>query len=229
MRVPSLSSLAPPFALTLLLWGVVSCAHSAPGERHGSNGSSVPQASATATVPGHYPGTLRPPAELGVDFQWRQQVTAYWPQGTHTFDAVLTKTGDELVLLGLGPMDTPGFVLTLNANGEVDVENRTGRDMPFDARYVLLDVQRTFYPWFESPLDNGSRTATIAGEQVTEDWEQGRLIRRTFERNDGKPPGTITVTYSGWTPGARAPTRARLDNGWFEYALEINTLAQQTL
>ncbi len=214
---------------SLVLFACTSSTSRAPSHPHGG----APVAERSGSGPDgkgrNYPGTLRPPRELGADFQWRQRVTARWPEGAHTFEAVLTKDGQDLMLLGLGPLDTPGFILTLDENGNVEMENRTGRPIPFEARYVLLDVQRTFYPWFSSPHDDGTRQRVFDGERITEQWKQGRLQRRTFTRVDGQPPGQITVTYEGWTANNRAPARARLDNGWFGYVLEISTISQQTL
>lgn len=173
-----------------------------------------------------YPGTLRPPSELGADFQWRQQVTAHWPQGTRSFDAVLSKSDNKLVLVGLGPMDTPGFVLTLDAQAKLKFENHTGEPARFNPRYVVLDVQRAFYPWFTQPLQVGQRETLVDEERVTETWQDGVLKQRTFTRLDNNPPGSIVITYEGWAPGRRAPERATLDSGWFGYKLTIQTFEQ---
>lgn len=170
-------------------------------------------------------GTLRSPTELGGDFQWRQQVTAQWPSGTRGFDAVLSKEGNTLLLIGLGPMDTPGFILRLNDEG-LSVENHTGKPIPFDPKFILLDVQRAFYPWFDAPLANGERSTTTEGDVVTETWSNGTLRRRTFVRVSGNPKGTLDVTYSGWSPPNRAPQRVVLRNGWFGYTLTIETVEQ---
>lgn len=193
----------------------VACASGAPPSRD-------------ASTQREYPGTLRPPAALGTDFQWRQQVTAKWPQGTRSFDAVLSKSGDELLLVGLGPMDTPGYVLRLDAQAQLHFENHTGEEMRFNPRYVLLDVQRVFYPWFPEGLKSGTREVSVDQEHVTETWKDGVLTERTFQRLDNDPPGKITVTYVGWKPGSRAPERAVLNNGWFGYSMTIETFEQSS-
>jgi Protein of unknown function (DUF3261) len=174
-------------------------------------------------------GVLHSPAELGGDFQWRQQVTAHWPSGTRTFDAVLSKDGSDLLLVGLGPMDTPGFILRVNDKGELSVENNTGQPMPFDAKFVLLDVQRAFYPWFTTQATSGVRTTTRDEETVAETWRDGLLTERDFVRVDGKPQGVIEISYEGWTQGERAPKRITLKNGWHGYTLVIETLEQTNL
>lgn len=171
-------------------------------------------------------GVLHSPSELGGDFQWRQQVTAQWPTGTRTFDAILSKEGSSLLLVGLGPMDTPGFILRVDDKGVLSVENNTGQPMPFDAKFVLLDVQRAFYPWFPAGLASGTRSVTRDGETVEETWRDGRLQKRRFVRVDGNPRGVIEVSYVGWSPSDRAPKRATLENGWHGYTLIIETLEQ---
>jgi hypothetical protein len=132
-------------------------------------------------------GTLRSPAELGGDFQWRQQVTAEWPNGTRGFDAVLSKEGNTLLLIGLGPMDTPGFILRLNEEG-LSVENHTGNPIPFDPKFILLDVQRAFYPWFDAPFATGERSTTTEGDIVTETWSNGTLRAAWTSFTPGGPP-----------------------------------------
>lgn len=190
--------------------------------------SPTPQTQADARAPQAI-GTLRNPSELGADFQWRQQVTAHWPDGTRSFDAILSKEGGTLLLVGLGPMDTPGFVLRLDATRKLTVENRTERPIPFDPKFVLLDVQRAFYPWFRAPLVSGERTTTVDDEIIAETWRDGTLSKRVFTRVSGEPPGELVVKYEGWTAGNRAPRRATLHNAWFGYTLTIETVEQSEL
>ncbi len=179
-----------------------------------------------------YPGTLLAPAKLGPDVQWEQRVTAQWGEGKRrSFDAVLSKVGDELLILGLGPMKVPGFVVRLH-EGEVDitVDKRMPESLPFAPRYIVLDVQRVFFPWIPGgPPRDGERHHLGDGERVTERWAGGRLIERRFTRADARPPGEIVVRYEGWHDGQDAPARAVLDNGWFGYTLTIETLVQQRL
>lgn len=126
-------------------------------------------------------------------------------------------------------MDTPGFVLRVNASGEVHVENNTGQPMPFDAKFVLLDVQRAFYPWFPSVFASGNRTTTRDGEIITETWRNGRLAERLFARVNAQQRGTVEVSYEGWIAGNRAPKRVTLKNGWHGYTLVIETLEQSNV
>lgn len=206
----------------LLVSALTACRPTSPGGH-----ATAPEAEPEADV--GYPGTLRPPAAMGPDLQWQQRVTAHWADDVQSFEAVLSKTGDELLLIGLSPMKTPGFVVRL-ADGEVELDNRSPQPVPFDPRYIMLDVQRVYFPWIpDEPPTDGERSHRTDGEHVTERWAGGRLMERRFRREDARPPGEIRVTYEGWEDGMDAPRRATLDNGWFGYTLEIETFVQQRL
>jgi len=182
-----------------------------------------------ASAPLNYPGDLREPGSFGPNFQWRQRITANWATGTRSFEAVLAKDGNELQLVGLSPMGMPGFVLRLSGRN-LQVENNTQQAIPFDPRNVLLDVQRTFFPWFKARGPQaGTRRVQAAEEEVQETWAHGQLVERRFRRLDGKPAGEIVVEYGPWPANADAPSRAKLQNNWFGYSLTIETLEQQRL
>jgi len=181
------------------------------------------------TAPLADPGTLRSPTDLGFEVQWRQRVTATWGDATRTFEAVLSNAEGELLLIALGPMDTPGFIVRL-AEGTVALENRTGEAVPFDPRYIMLDVQRTFFPWIPgAPPQQGERRHAMNGETIVERWEAGHLVQRRFARVDGQPPDEIVIDYDGWSEDREAPGRARMVHGWFDYSLVIETLSEQRL
>lgn len=171
-----------------------------------------------------YPGWLRSPAVLGHDFLWQQHVSITYDEHTRSFDAALQKQGDTLTLVGLGPMGTPGFVITLQGD-TISFENNTREELPFSPRYILLDVQRTFFPY----LAAGQSTGTIEGETITEVHVDGRLSQRRFHRQSNEPQGEIVVDYEGWVDGADAPRKATLHNGWFGYRLTVETVSQQRL
>lgn len=176
-------------------------------------------------------GPLRPVSALSFDFQWRQRVTARWPEGTQGFDAVLMKRDGKLTLLGLSPMGVPGFIITLDASGQTHVENRTGEPLPFPPSYVLADVQRVFFPWLDppSPGFSGERTGAISGLTVREQYEQGRLVERYFARDDARERGEVRVYYEGFRPGDDIALHAVLENRWFGYTLIIDTVEQARL
>lgn len=184
---------------------------------------------AETTAP-RYPGTLRPPSAMGADVMMRQRLTARWGEGEETsFDAVLQKQGNALILLGLGPHGGRAFVIA-QRDGAVSYEELVDIDLPFPPEFILLDVQRVFFPRLSpAPLGDGVHERVVDGERVIERWQNGKLVSRTFERADGDPAGTITIGYgTGWAPGEQPPT-VRFDNGWFGYSLSVETLSWNRL
>lgn len=180
-----------------------------------------------------YPGELRPPEALGMDLLWQQRVTAHWGDGEERgFDAAVQKQGTKLTVIGLSPLGQAGFVLVQDPSG-VSSQNHTDMHLPFPARFVLLDVQRTFFPWLpamEAPAD-GERSGIVAGEQVVEIHAKGRLVERRFTRLSGQPAGSIVIRYE-WgdeAAGRMAPRRAVLDNGWFGYRMTVDTHSEAVL
>jgi hypothetical protein len=171
------------------------------------------------------PGELRAAASLGAQAVWEQRVTAYWGEGeSYAFNAVIQRVDESLTVLGLSPTGSVGFSIVL-ANGEVELVNNMPDDFPFPPRNVLLDVQRAFYPW----LAVGATDGVIEGERVQEIWSEGKLSQRTFARTNGVPEGLITITYKWGSEQQHIPSSTVLDNGWFDYRLEIETKRETLL
>ncbi len=182
-----------------------------------------------------YPGTLQPAAALPRDVLWQQRVTASWgDEAPRGFDAALQRQGRTLTLIGLTPLGSTGFVVRLDGDA-ITFSNDTGEDLPFPPRFILLDVERVFFPWLPAAAGDAARGTdaareTVVGDElVVEVVVGGRLAERRFTRLDGKPAGTITVRYAWDRADWLAPTRAVLDNGWFGYRLTIDTLAETLL
>jgi hypothetical protein len=179
-----------------------------------------------------YPGQLRPAGALAADVLWQQRVTVAWsPEEARGFDAAIQKLGDTLTVVGLSPVGTAGFVILLR-DGELELRNETGADLPVPPRFIVLDIQRVFFPWLPAggatPAD-GERAGVVDGERVVETWAGGRLRERRFTRLDGAPEGAIRIRYE-WGDGAvAAPARAVLDSGWFGYRLTIDTQRETLL
>jgi hypothetical protein len=176
------------------------------------------------------PAALLPPSAFPYDFQWHQRVTARWPTGEHSFDAVLQKRSGELLLVGLSPLGLPGFVLHLRAGGEIEVENRSGRELPFEPRYVLADVERVFFPWLSgAPPAEGERSAQHGASRVIERYRAGQLRERRFERPTRGGLERVDVSYSDLQAGADVAPRVVLTNALLGYSLTIETLEQTRL
>lgn len=184
-----------------------------------------------------YPGTLQPASQLTTQAVWQQRVAAVWqPPGQEPqergFDAALQRQGETLTVIGLSPLGTVGFSIQ-QTNADIDVVNNIEDQFVIPPRFILLDVQRTFFPWacpdwIAQPPD-GTRTGQLANEEITETWLGGQLQHRTFRRLDNQPPGLITVTYEWQQPNWALPSRAILDNAWFGYRLTITTSSETRL
>jgi hypothetical protein len=203
----------------------------------GQSSCATESATTRAAGPLLDPGLIRAPSVLPYDFQWRQHVTASWPTGTRSFDAVVQKRNGELLLLGLSPMGMPGFILTLHENKTIDVVNHTGHPLPFRAEYIIADVQRVLYPWLATPPvgANGERRGQVGSVTVTERYARGVLLERTFVRGADSASehaagsGSVQIQFQGMRPNADVPSRVTVDNGWFGYRLLIETLAESRL
>jgi hypothetical protein len=175
-------------------------------------------------------GNLLPVGALRDDLVMKQSVSVRWQDREENFEAVLQKRGSELLLLGLGPMNTVGFSLTLDDRG-VTFENRTGRELPFLPERILADVQRVFYPWIEEyPIcSNCEREAKRAGLEIRERMGDGFLEERRFSVAGRPERGELVVRYEGWIDGFSVPRRAILSNGWFGYELIIDTASVERI
>ena len=179
-----------------------------------------------------YPGVLREPSAFRQDVQWRQHVSATWGDGVQRgFDAAMMKNGDSLVVASLSPMGGIGFAITLRGT-TIEMQNNGPEELPFPPRFILLDVQRAFYPWLPGSggaRSDGQHEAIVDGEHVVESWLDGRLMERRFARVDGQPRGTIAIRYQWDRADWIAPVRTVMDNGWFGYRLTVETLEETLL
>jgi hypothetical protein len=190
------------------------------------------------------PAQLRAADALPEDFFYRQRVTARWPKGEQRFDAVLQKRGAELLLVGLSAFGQPGFSARLDAEGRLHVDNRTGQPLPFDLQYVLVDVQRVFYPWLDGPAPSDAERWGVQGDcRVWERYAHGALVGRVFARDTPQGLERVTVRYAAASDadhhvdhadaarvhGVAVPRRVVLDNPLLRYSLTIETLDAQRL
>jgi hypothetical protein len=199
------------------------------------------------------PVVLLAPAAHPADFFDRQRIVATYKGHTASFDAVVQKRGNELTLVGLTPFGSRAFVLR-QVGGEASFESFVPQTLPFPPNYILVDVERVFFPWTDAaPPTDANRQFLHDGEIVTERWQAGRLLRRTFSRDgtsprlttppsadvpsaspergrNGLPPGQIVVEYDGGMASDGTPPRhVSFDNGQFGYHLDITTLTHQNL
>ncbi len=180
-----------------------------------------------------YPGVLVTPQALAQreDFLARQSLVGhYGPREVHG-EVVVQKRGATLTLIGMSAFGSKAFVIQQDADGVRSQEILPG-SLPFPAEFMLLDVHRAMFMGLSEETEgtrDGTRTGRREGEAITETWEGGKLLRRSFRRLDRRPRGTITVEYVGGMSGSRPPAKILLDNGWFGYTVEISTVSWQAI
>lgn len=189
----------------------------------------APQGGPPRLADADYPGTLAP-ALSGPDFLARQRLLGTAQGRSFHGEAVVQKQGEALTLIGLTPFGTKAFVAR-QQGGQVESQVLAPEGkLPFPPRFMLLDVNRVLFLGLPgAPLADGTHTGELHGERVTEVWQGGALLERRFERADGEPAGTVAVTYEGGMREGKLPARVRLDNGWFGYAIAIETVQWQAL
>lgn len=191
--------------------------------------STTPEAGPANLSEADYPGALAP-ALSGPDFLARQRLDGKIRDRTIHGEAVLQKQGEALTLIGMTPFGTKAFVAK-QQGGQVEhqVFAPEGK-LPFPPRFMLLDINRVLFLGLPgAPLADGTHVGQVGDETVTETWQGGALLERRFQRRDGKPAGTIVVTYEGGMRDGKLPERLRLDNQWFGYQIVIDTIQWQPL
>lgn len=190
------------------------------------------QAVAGETPQPAYPGTLIASSELGPDFLARQKLSGTHGDEHFRFEAVLQLRGGVLTVIGLTPFNAKAFVLTQTGT-EVEFQQFIERELPFPPQYILQDIHRTWFwqqrlPWGDHPSEE-SPQAEVEGERVRETWQDGSLVRRSFERLDGSPAGQLRIDYVGGHRKGKPAPHVVIDNAWFGYRLEIETAQWRAL
>jgi len=163
------------------------------------------------------------------NFSIRQQLEYRYGEERGSFEAVVQKLCDEIVVIGFAPFGAPAF--TIRQRGlEVRVEFHLPGPWPFSPSNILLDVHRTFFlPIPETPPPDGSHATTLGRSLVRERWESGRLIERRIRRAVEDDPGEIVITYIGGARRGAPAHKIRLENGIRGYRIDIAVVAYEPL
>ncbi len=185
-------------------------------------------------IRGAPPDTLVDPRHISPDFLWRQRLHATYGDDSFKFDAVVEKSEATLRVLFLTPYGTRALLLE-QVGTQVRTEYFVSQRLPFPARYILGDIHRVFFRGFADPPPAAGTHEQRLGREVFRDtWRDGALVSRVVSlapepegSHDatGPEPRRISIGYS---PGFRLgspPARVRLDNEWYGYEIEIETLS----
>ncbi len=150
---------------------------------------------------------LQDPSSLGESLVADQSVVVHHAGGTHRFQARLECDPERLVVVGLTPGGGRAFVLLME-RGRITTEDHTGGRLPFDARYMLADIQLAFWP-HHPDLD---------GLVLREERGAGEGWSRLFLR--GNEP-VIEVSYESPRPWDGRLVLDHLERG---YTLEVTSV-----
>ena len=190
---------------------VAGCAHHEPPAAQGP----APPTAAELPPPDGIPGT----------FTLRQKLTATSAKGGGSFEAVLQKQPGTLTLVGLTPYGSRAFLL-VQTKGDVQFTKYIPRELPFAPTFLLLDIHRVLATWLGPPPATGARSGQVGDETIHERWQDGKLLERTFTSAKAQPPGTITITYTGYG-ASRIATHITLRNARLDYQVVIETVPFQ--
>jgi len=202
--------LARTSGLACILLAFVGCAHTV----HGVETKAAPASQLVSSE------------KLSPDMLLRQHLHGQYGEKKFDFECVLQITQSKLTIIGLTPFGTRAFVLTQDGLTHT-FDKMVDREMPFDPVRILEDVHRVYFRALP-PGTSDVRTGTQGEERVEEHWRSGILTERTFTRLDGQPKGVIRVTFGG-PNDPLVPVHVVIDNGWYGYKLEIDSVVQQSL
>ena len=164
------------------------------------------------------------------DFLARQSLRGRQGEREIHGEVVVQKRGATLTLIGMTAFGSKAFVIQQDASGVRSQEFLPG-SLPFPAEFMLLDVHRALFIGLSSGTGDGKRRGKREGEAITETWQGGKLLRRSFRHRRAR--GTIDIEYVGGMVGGmlgeRPPARIIVVNGWFGYTVEITTLSWQAI
>jgi hypothetical protein len=188
---------------------LAACAARAPAPRP------VPQLASTFEVPG--------------DFLLRQHVEFRAGERSGSFEAVVQKRCDELVVIGFTPFGTRAFSIRQRGT-EVRAEVHAPGSWPFPPEYILLDIHRAYLvPLPAQPPPGGHRETRHGAEYVHEEWASGRLTKRSFLAADDGQGRPVVVSYGGEETRNGVGGKVRIENDALGYELEVSTLARVEL
>jgi hypothetical protein len=162
-------------------------------------------------------------------FLLRQHIEYRFGERAGSFEAVVQKQCDELLVIGLTPLGTRAF--TIRQEGlEVTTKTPLGSEVwPFPPSFMLVDIQRAYLLDLTRSRRDGLHQRSIAGQSLTETWSGGRLVERSFPDSSTPSRGRVVVRY---TPGAGPsypPHRVNLVNEVYGYELDVVTLSRTGL
>jgi hypothetical protein len=187
---------------------LAACATSAPEPRP----SARPELVSTREIPG--------------SFLLRQQVEFRAGERSGSFEAVVQKRCDELVVIGFTPFGQRAFSVRQRGT-EVDAEVHVPGAWPFPPEYILLDIHRAYLvPLPTHPPEGGVRETRYGSESLSERWAAGRLTARRFRSGDDGQEAGVVIRYGGEAARVDTPGEVFIENRELGYEIEVSTLSR---
>ncbi len=176
----------------------------------------------------NYRGPRVAPNEISSDFMWQQRITARHAQSTTSFDAIVQKRKNQLLIVGLTPFNSRAFLIEQNGL-QFKFEKFVPFDLPFAPEAILIDIHRCFFHLLVNNLpESGKRAGQWGEENIVDFFKGGALIKRTYLNVSGTGSALVVTYPGGYTPFTPPPITI-LHNRAYGYQLKIETISSRLL
>jgi hypothetical protein len=168
-----------------------------------------------------------PVEEIDASLSIRQQVRMTVNEEIHGMETVARREAESLAFVGFTPFGTRSFAIEQNGT-RVTRDDRIAKHLGQHPLFLFDALHRTRVIGADlAPLENGDRSWSREGEQITEHWENGALRERTYSRAGFESPGVV-INYApsvSARPGP-APTTIHIRNEWCGYHAQILDISE---
>jgi hypothetical protein len=158
----------------------------------------------------------------------RQRLSFSYKERSGSLNAVVEKTCDSLVVVGLGPFDNRLFSVRQTDRG-IDYTPKQRDAWAFAPERILQDIRRSyFFPLQSPPLPDGLHNTVVAGMRVLEQWESGRMLRRTITGTSSSSPEHAVILYPQGFGHEAMPSRIEVRDELRGYQLTVDTISSKS-
>jgi hypothetical protein len=169
-------------------------------------------------------GSRLPIQEMhGDNVTLRQRLRFVHKDRSGSLHAVVEKTCDSLIVVGLGPFGNRLFSVR-ETDREISYEPKQRDAWPFAPELILQDIRRGyFFPLQSPPPSDGIHRSEVAGMSISEQWEKGRLFRREITGTTAGHPEHVVFVYPDGFGHEGTPGRIEVHDELRNYQLEVDT------
>ncbi len=164
----------------------------------------------------------------GDNITLRQILRFAYKDHSGSLNAVVEKTCDSLVVVGLGPFDNRLFSVRQTDQG-IDYEPKQRNGWAFAPERILRDIRRSyFFPLQSPPPSDGVHHTEVAGMHVSELWKSGRLLQRDITGPAASKLEHVVITYPDGFDHKGVPGRIEVRDELRDYHLEVDTFSSMS-